>query len=273
MAERIYDCIVVGGGMAGLTASAFLAQKGRKVLLIEKNDECGGLVSSFKRDGFHFEGGVRALEDAGIILPMLKELDIELDMVKSHVSVGVGKEIMHVNDISSLEEYKELLTGIYPESKADIEKLIRIIRKIMKHMDVLYGVENPVIKDVMKDKAFLFKKVLPWLPRFLFTIGKINRMKMPVEDYLETIIQDPSLRDIISQHFFRNTPAFFALSYFSLYLDYFYPKGGVGTLAESVESRLRELGAGFRGEQGRVRELGQRVLPSGEGLSAALAGA
>ncbi len=42
-------------------------------------------------------------------------------------------------------------------------------------MDVLYGLENPVIKDIWKDKKFIFKKLLPWLPKFLFTIRKINR--------------------------------------------------------------------------------------------------
>jgi phytoene dehydrogenase-like protein len=109
-------------------------------------------------------------------------------------------------------------------------------------MDVLYDVENPIIKDVWKDKKFIFTKLLPWLPKFLITIRKINRMNMPVEEYLKTIIKDPSLRDIISQHFFRDTPTFFALSYFSLYLDYFYPKGGVGKLADAVESKLLELG-------------------------------
>ena len=47
---------------------------------------------------------------------------------------------------------------------------------------------------------------------------------------------------MISQHFFKNTPTFFALSYFSLYLDYFYPKGGVGKLAEALESKFLEFG-------------------------------
>jgi len=242
MTEQVYDTIVVGGGIAGLTSAAYLSKKGQKVLLLEKNRECGGLVNSFSRNGFRFEAGVRALLDAGIIFPMLKELDIELEVVKSPVSVGIEKDIIHIKDLSSLEDYKKLLITHFPDSEKDIGKLIGIIKKIMKHMDVLYGLENPVIKDVWKDKNFLFRKLLPWLPRFLFTIRKINRMKMPVEEYIKTIIDDPSLRDMITQHFFKNTPTFFALSYFSLYLDYFYPKGGVGKLAEAVESSLLESG-------------------------------
>ena len=242
MAEKKFHSIVVGGGMAGLTCAAFLAKEGRSVLLIEKNRECGGLVNSFSHNGFQFDAGIRALENAGIIFPMLNELGIKLDIVKSPVSVGVEKDILNIEDINSLTEYTNLLKRLYPESEAETDHIIRIIRKVMKLMEVLYGIENPYFKDLSRDRAYLFKELLPWLPKFLFTIGKINRMNVPVEPYLEKIVKNPSLRDIISQHFFRNTPAFFALSYFSLYLDYFYPMGGVGKLAEAVEKRFLEWG-------------------------------
>lgn len=248
MAKISYDTVIVGGGIAGLTSAAYLAKKGQKVLLIEKNKECGGLVNTFDHNGFRFDAGVRALLDAGIIFPMLQELDIELEVVRSHVSVGVGEEIMHVNDISSLAEYKALLLKTFPESIKEIDSVMEIIKRIMKDMDVLYGVENPMVKNVWKDKPYILKKLLPWLPKFLLTIGRINRMNMPVEDYLNTFVANGSLRDIISQHFFRNTPTFFALSYFSLYLDYFYPKGGVGKLAEVFENRFIELGGELKRE-------------------------
>jgi phytoene dehydrogenase-like protein len=71
---------------------------------------------------------------------------------------------------------------------------------------------------------------------------------MPVEPYLDKFVKNRSLRDIISQHFFKNTPAFFALSYFSLYLDYFYPKGGVGKLAAAVEKKFLEWGGEIKRE-------------------------
>ena len=116
MDDRKYSTIVVGGGMAGLTAAAYLARENKRVLLIEKNRECGGLVSTFSRDGFQFEAGIRALENAGIIFPMLEELGIELNVVRSAVSVGVENEILHIENISSLTDYSSLLKKIYPES-------------------------------------------------------------------------------------------------------------------------------------------------------------
>ncbi|MDM8003731.1 MAG: NAD(P)/FAD-dependent oxidoreductase [Bacteroidota bacterium] len=248
MTDYKYDTIIVGGGIAGLTAAAYLSEAGRRTLLIEKNSECGGLVNSFSRDGFVFDAGVRALEDAGIIKPMLAELGIKLDVVKSPVSVGIGDDILNIENLGSLDRYSDLLKKIYPASAREIDEIIRVIRRVMKDMDVLYGVENPVFKDLKRDREFLFKKLLPWLPKFLFTVGRINRMDQPVEGYLEKIISDRSLRDIISQHFFRNTPAFFALSYFSLYLDYFYPSGGVGNLAGALEKKILGCGGEIRRE-------------------------
>jgi phytoene dehydrogenase-like protein len=260
MPESKYDTIIVGGGIAGLTSAAYLSAPGQKVLLIEKNRECGGLVNSFIRDGFHFDAGVRALEDAGIIFPMLKDLGIHLDVIKSKVSLGIENEILHIEDLSSLLKYRELLIKLYPECKGEIDEVLKVIRKIMKHMDVLYGIENPVFKDLKRDRAFVLKKLLPWLPRFIFTVGKINNMNMPVEEYLTTIVKNTSLRDIISQHFFKNTPTFFALSYFSLYLDYFYPKGGVGKLPEALKNKILECGGEIKTETKIIEVIADKCL-------------
>jgi len=238
--------VIVGGGIAGLTSAAYLSRGGQKVVLFEKNKECGGLVNSFVKDGFHFDAGVRALENAGIVFPMLKDLGIRLEAVRSRVSLGIENEILHIENRQSVEDYRKLLVKLYPQCDADIDAVIRIIRKIMKYMDVLYGIENPVFKDLKNDAKFIMKTLLPWLPKFLFTIGKINRMNMPIEEYLDAVVKDRALKDIVSQHFFKNTPAFFALSYFSLYLDYFYPKGGVGTLADVLKDKIIELGGTIR---------------------------
>ena len=265
MADHKYDAIVVGGGIAGLTAAAYLARRGQEVLLVEKNRELGGLVNTFTHNGFRFDAGVRALLDAGIVFPMLKDLSIELDVVKSPVSLGIENEILHIKDLDSLLEYQDLLKRLYPGSGREIDELLKVIRKVMTHMDVLYGIENPLFKDLKRDLPFIFRKLLPWFPRFVLTVRKINQMNSPVEDYLKKIINDNSLRDIISQHFFRNTPAFFALSYFSLYLDYFYPRGGVGKLSEALKGRVLEFGGEIRTEARITRVCpGKHIVEDGQ---------
>ena len=41
MAEEKFDCIIVGGGLAGLTAAYILAREGQEVLLIERGNYSG----------------------------------------------------------------------------------------------------------------------------------------------------------------------------------------------------------------------------------------
>ena len=235
-----FDVIIVGGGAAGLTAAAYATRAGLSVGLFEQQARLGGLVQTVEKDGFRFDMGLRAIENAGIVLPMLDELGIPLDYVPSKVSLGIEDRIIHLQSRESLAEYRTLLLHFYPEQEASIEKIMYLIQRIMRNMDVLYGIDNPLFKDPLRDRRYLFKTLLPWMFKFLVTIGRINRMNGPVEDLLEQITDDPSLRSIIGQHFFKGTPAFFAMSYFSVYLDYLYPIGGTAALSESLVSYIRE---------------------------------
>ena len=82
-----YDAIIVGGGIAGLTAAAFMCKSGRNVLLCEKENNVGGLIGSFDYNGFIFDAGIRAMENSGVLLPMLKKLGLDIEFIKNKVSI------------------------------------------------------------------------------------------------------------------------------------------------------------------------------------------
>ena len=48
-----YDVVVIGSGLAGLTAANTLAKTGRSVLLLEQHYQLGGMATWFKRRGGH----------------------------------------------------------------------------------------------------------------------------------------------------------------------------------------------------------------------------
>ena len=48
---------VLGGGPAGLTAGYLLAQKGRPVIVLEAEDQVGGIAKTEVRDGYRFDLG------------------------------------------------------------------------------------------------------------------------------------------------------------------------------------------------------------------------
>jgi phytoene dehydrogenase-like protein len=237
--QKRYDAIIVGGGLAGLTSAVFLSQAGKKILLIEKNAEFGGLVNSFERDGFVFDAGARAI--LGVVLAMLKDLNLDIEVVSSKVSLGVEDKIIGIEGPNSVGEYRDLLVSLYPDSVGDIDKFIEVMIRIMKLIDIIYGIDNPLFKDIKRDKEYVIKELLPWLPKFMFAMSRIEKLSKPCDEDLKQIIKDPSLIDIISQHFFKGTPTFFALSYFTLYSSYVYPKGGTGKLAEALVEKIQAL--------------------------------
>ena len=263
-----YDAIIVGGGVAGLTAAAYLSKAGRSVLLCEKQAQCGGLVNSFERNGFVYDGGIRAIENAGVLFPMLNHLGLEMDFVKNKVSIGIKDKVIKILSEEDVRDYSQLLTHFFPDSQTEINAILAEVRKIMTYMDIQYGIDNPLFLDIKEDRDYFLREVLPWMFKFAKTIGKITSLNQPVEEYLRHFTQNPALLDIIAQHFFSATPAFFALSYISLYLDYYYPKGGTGTL-------VQELLDFFRAHKGEVRtnteiesiDLSSRTLTDQDGTT------
>ncbi|NLK05474.1 MAG: NAD(P)/FAD-dependent oxidoreductase [Spirochaetales bacterium] len=178
--------VIVGAGISGLTAATSLAMRGHKVLVLEKQAICGGLVNSFVRDGFLFDGGIRATENAGMIKPMLAELGLDLPLFPSRVSLGVEDKIITADSQESLASYAKLLKELYPESTEDVEKVIKVIGKYDTYMQVLFGSDSPFFKDAKRDLRYFLTTFIVWIFRFLATGAAIMRMQMPMEVFWES---------------------------------------------------------------------------------------
>jgi phytoene dehydrogenase-like protein len=234
--------VIAGAGMAGLTAAAYLLRDNFDVLILEKNDKIGGLVGTFEKNGFYFDSGPRAYVNSGIIKPILGDLGINCDYLENKISLGIEDHFLKVNSITDLQEYQEILTRFFPENKGDITAIGKYMNQISEYTKILYEFDNPNFSNQMTDKNYVFTRLLPWVMKFLGAMKKLNSYNMPMETFLGGLTQNQSLIDVITQHFFRKTPTYFALGYFYVYMDYFYPKGGTGTLNRLLGDKITQAG-------------------------------
>lgn len=139
----------------------------------------------------------------------------------------MGDAQVNLDSQESIRAYHEMLTAQFPQDREALEAFIALVKKAMGFMDILYGIDNPLFLDNMKDPEYLRKQLMPWMFRYIANVGKIKRFSMPVSECLEPNMSNKALIDVLAQHFSSRRRTF-ALSYFSLYLDYCYPKGGTG---------------------------------------------
>lgn len=233
--ERV---VIVGGGMAGLTAAAYLTRENIDITILEKNSQLGGLVSTFERDGFFFDTGPRAFVNSGMVQPILRDLGIEFEIVKNQISLAIEDKIVNIESLDSIEAYGSVLKELFPENAKDIDKISKIIYKLSKHTEVLYEFDNPFFVDYTSDLKVLFFEFIPWLFKLSNALRNFNKYNKPMVEFLEKYTDNSSLIDVLTQYFFRETPTYFALGYFQVYLDYFYPKKGTGTLADLLKTKV-----------------------------------
>src|ERR1700754_2593748 len=70
------NVVIVGGGLAGLAASIYLARAGRTVTVFEKRRSLGGRATTHLRQGYRFNLGAHAFYRGGPAAAVCKELGV-----------------------------------------------------------------------------------------------------------------------------------------------------------------------------------------------------
>ncbi len=78
MSNKHAEVIVVGGGLAGLAAAAWVARSGRPVTVLEGRRRLGGRATTERKDGFWLNQGPHALYRGGPGEAVLNELGVPL---------------------------------------------------------------------------------------------------------------------------------------------------------------------------------------------------
>lgn len=135
--KDIYDVIIIGGGVGGLTCGCFLAKAGKKVLIIEKNPKIGGYCNSFKQNGFTFDFGIRALshskEDSYLYKIIKEDLNLNIELIKTEITDCIITPDYKINFYSDINRTIDELISIFPKESKNINLLFDLINNINKN--------------------------------------------------------------------------------------------------------------------------------------------
>ena len=122
-----YDAIVIGSGMAGLMAGTALAQKGHRVLMLEKHVIPGGYTTNFERKGFRFEASnhvINGCEPGGMTYEQLAKIGAQ-DRVEFIKLDSFGRVIDETRGTDcerpwAVAEHVETLLRLFPREERGI---------------------------------------------------------------------------------------------------------------------------------------------------------
>ncbi|TDZ91477.1 phytoene desaturase family protein [Mycobacteroides salmoniphilum] len=140
-----YDAIVIGSGMGGLTAAAYLAASGKRTLVLEAFDVIGGNTHVFHRVGkWEFDVGVHYLGGCGPNGPLPKVyrgLGIGEDRIEFLPMDNAGFDTFFLSDDTTFraavgwESYQLGLIKAFPAEAVGIVGVIDVLRRIGEAID------------------------------------------------------------------------------------------------------------------------------------------
>jgi all-trans-retinol 13,14-reductase len=137
-----WDAIVVGSGMGGLTAAAALARANRRVLVLERHRQAGGLTQTFERDGFRFNVGMHCLGGFGPGQPNRRLLEALVgDRIKM-ARVEGGHDRVSFPGLSiafdaSTSRFGTALSKAFPEESVGIGRYVDALNLGQSALDAL----------------------------------------------------------------------------------------------------------------------------------------
>lgn len=245
-----YDIIVIGGGISGLSTGAFFSQKGFKVLIVEKQKEVGGYLSTFRRGEFKFEAAVHYTYEGypgGIVPRMLKMLGIENEIEL----IRIGKTQKTYNfyfpdfEISlawNKEEFINSLCTLFPNEKNGIRNyFLSLENGFKKIMEII--LERSIKLNSLSLDEYLKYESEEFCKKFDIVVKEIGFDSL-TEKFVSRFIKNEKLLSLllfvppIPNHTVCQTALNWWVDFSGLYAI----KGGIDLLPKKLKEKIIKSG-------------------------------
>ena len=239
------EFLVVGAGLAGLTAAKVLSQSGREVLLLEKSDGVGGRVRTDQYKDFLLDRGFQVLLTAYPELP--KHLNLSLLRLHSFESGATIFSDGHFSKVGDpFRNVSSIMSTAFTKTIGMQDKI-----KLLKLRNSLIGRKKIYFQQ--KDD----KRILETFEELGFTSKAINSFFKPLVGGIQL---DPSLSG--------STRLCFLVLKMLFIGDAAIPSRGMGAISEQLSKQINESGIRLTSPVDNVEgkkvilESGESFLPS-----------
>jgi len=225
---------IIGAGIGGLAAGCYAQRNGLKTQIFESHSLPGGLCTSWKRNGYTFDGSVHHLagcREGGPIYQMWEELgamprECVFPDRLTQVESPQGEVFCVFVDIDRLEQH---MLESFPQDRREILNYTKAVRAFRKY-DLL---------EVSVRRRIELLRYLPAVPLFA-------RRGFPTMASVGARFKNPFLRQAFPtiQYDWPELPAMLHLNMLAQCSrnNYGFPTGGSLPFAQSIATRYQELG-------------------------------
>jgi len=214
-----YNTIIIGGGLAGLTAGATLSKFGKKVLLLEQHHKPGGCATTFKRGDFIVEVGLHemsGLTENGSISQIFKMLEVDKHVQFKKVPEFYGV-VSDKEDFVMPHGYKAAMKALidkYPEDEKGIKRFMKLIAGTRKE-----AMDLP--RSPLKQKL-----IYPMMP--ILYPNLVEATKHTVGSWLDKYITNENAKLDLIAHlvYWGDDPYTLSMFYFAIPFSGFIENGG-----------------------------------------------
>jgi phytoene desaturase len=233
--------VVVGAGLAGLTAACFLARRGIETTVVEKRDDLGGFCSDWSADGYRFDIGPTMLQTPEVLTDIFDELGrdpadyIDLQPLDPlyNLSYPDGSNLTLK---PSIDETAENIRTIAPEDVDGFHRYMNDMEHVKRTLkDFFIERGGKGLNDYLSVETLrLFRRLRPWIT---------------VEQMVGSYFKSRKLRDAMGFQtlYFGASPTscpavYGMVPYFEISQGVWYARGGLNTIADALARILVEEG-------------------------------
>lgn len=241
----MYDAIVIGSGIGGLATAGLLAGvAGKRVLVLEKHTQPGGLTHSFRRDGASWDIG---LHYVGELAPG--------SMIRQFFDYLSGQELDWNPMPDPVEKF--VYPGLVFDVPADPERYRqRLIEAFPDEAQAVNRYFSDVARATRWNQLNLARQMMPGFLSPAVRLAQVRARKLATQttkDYLDHHIRSPKLRALLASQWgdYGLPPSRSAFAVHSQIISHYlngawFPAGGSSRIARTFERGIEQAGGAVR---------------------------